>query len=119
MADDKQKQEGDSSRIKIIVTVIPAVGVLGAAIIASWHNIFPSSSKGSLTNSDKILPASSTDIPLGNYKGSCSDISVKGDILTANCRKANSEDWQESRLDFKPCKFGIENNDGKLECKKL
>ena len=118
MADDKQKQEGDSSRIKIIVTVIPVVGVLGAAMIASWHNIFPSSSKGSLTNSDKILPASSTALPSGTYRRTCSNISVNGDFLTANCEDGKGN-TKESVINFKRCEYGIENNWGTLECKKL
>ncbi len=59
-----------------------------------------------------------TAAPLGTYQASCRNISVKDGILTATCRDRQGEE-KESTLDFKQCRFGIENTNGKLECKSL
>lgn len=56
--------------------------------------------------------------PLGTYQATCNNISVKGGILTGTCKDIQGQP-KESSLDFKQCNYGIENLNGKLECKSL
>lgn len=117
MTDNQQKQEGTGNRIQIILAVISVVGVLGGAMFANWDKIHLSSSKTPLTNSDKVIPSSSTDVPSGNYLLTCPIRSVKDDTLTASCYNLKGK-LQESRLtNPKRCTFGIENSKGELECR--
>ncbi|WP_442940594.1 hypothetical protein [Nostoc sp.] len=43
-------------------------------------------------------------------------MSVKDSILTADCANSNGS-WKISSLEYKQCKYGIENIEGRLECK--
>jgi hypothetical protein len=117
MSDDRQKQEGTGSRNQIILAVISVVGVLGAAMFANWDKINPSSSKTPLTNSDKVITSSSTDVPTGNYLLTCPNRSVKDDTLTASCYNGENKLQESSLTNPKGCIFGIENDKGKLVCR--
>lgn len=56
--------------------------------------------------------------PVGTYKDSCKNFSVKDSILTSDCKDINGH-WVTSSLEYKRCKYGVENNNGRLECKTL
>lgn len=116
MTDNQQKQEGIGSRTQIILGVISVVGVLGGYMFANWGKIHSSSSKASLTNSDKTL-SSSTDIPLGNYQFTCPTRSVKEETLAASCYNLQNKLNKSSLENFQDCTFGIENSDGQLVCR--
>lgn len=118
MTDNQQKQEGTGSLIQIILAVITVVGALGGAMFTNWDKIFPSSSKASLTNSEKTSSSSSTDVPSGNYQITCPARSVKDGTLTASCEDRQGKLRESSLENFKLCTFGIENNDGQLVCRK-
>jgi hypothetical protein len=60
----------------------------------------------------------SQQLPLGTYQRSCSNISVKHGILTGTCGDLQGQP-KESSIKFELCHYGIENNNGKLECKLL
>ncbi|MEG4940127.1 hypothetical protein [Microcoleus sp. F4-D5] len=117
MSDNQQKQEATGSRNQIILAVISVVGVLGGAMFANWDKIHPSSSKTPLTNSDKVIPSSSTDVPAGNYLLTCPNRSVKDDILTASCYNVENKLQESSLANPKRCIFGIENSKGTLVCR--
>lgn len=54
--------------------------------------------------------------PLGTYQATCKNISVKNSILTGTCADLHGG-WKTSSLEYKRCKYGIENKDGRLDCK--
>ena len=54
--------------------------------------------------------------PLGTYRASCTNISVKDGILTGTCANVHGQP-RESSLDFRLCHYGIENQNGELKCK--
>lgn len=118
MSDDRQKQEGNGSPNPIILAVISVIGVLGAAMFANWDKIHPSSSQTPLTNSDQVISSSSTDVPAGNYLFTYPIRSVKDDTLTASCYNWDNKLQESSLTSPKRCTFGIENNNGELECRK-
>jgi hypothetical protein len=60
----------------------------------------------------------SQQIPTGTYQISCRNISVKNSILTGACEDFNHQ-WKTTSLDYERCIYGIENIDGRLECKSL
>ncbi|WP_169217376.1 hypothetical protein [Brasilonema sp. UFV-L1] len=62
------------------------------------------------------LTSQSQQLPLGTYQATCSNISVNDGILTATCADLQGQP-RKSSLDFKLCRYGIENLNGRLECK--
>ena len=68
------------------------------------------------------LTAVSTDaqfggrLPSGSYSRTCSDISMVGSVLTANCKDQNGETIK-SRLYVRDCWGDVTNEFGELVCK--
>ena len=54
-------------------------------------------------------------LPRGNYKESCRDLSVNGDILSAECKRRDGS-WRWTSIDFGDCYGNISNQNGRLEC---
>ncbi|MEH2003262.1 MAG: hypothetical protein V7L00_31835 [Nostoc sp.] len=58
-----------------------------------------------------------TPPPSGSYQGTCYNISVKGNTLIAKCKDSNGQLRDTSYENFKECSDGLNNNNGKLECR--
>jgi len=54
-------------------------------------------------------------LPPGNYKQSCRNINVEGNILQAQCQRANGS-WRFTSLDYEDCYNDITNQNGRLQC---
>ena len=54
-------------------------------------------------------------LPRGSYKQSCRDLSVNGDILSAECQKRDGN-WRWTSIDFGDCYGEIVNQNGRLIC---
>lgn len=54
-------------------------------------------------------------LPRGSYKQSCRDLSVNGDILSAECEKRNGN-WRWTSIDFSDCYGDVANHNGRLIC---
>ncbi len=54
-------------------------------------------------------------LPRGSYKQSCRDLSVNGDILSAECQKRNGN-WRWTSIDFGDCYGDVVNHNGRLIC---
>lgn len=62
----------------------------------------------------------SQPLPLGTYQATCKNLSVKDSILTGDCADNSGHgQLKTSSLQYKLCKYGIENVSGTLECKSL
>ncbi len=55
--------------------------------------------------------------PHGDYKNSCRDINVIGDVLEAECQRKDGK-WEDTHLYYKSCDGSISNDDGDLVCDK-
>jgi hypothetical protein len=84
--------------IRIIVAVIGVVVLLGGFMY--------------------YFTSQSQQLPLGTYQATCTNISVNDNILTGTCADSKGRK-KTSSLEYKQCKFGIENIEGRLECKSL
>ncbi|MDZ8263218.1 hypothetical protein [Nostoc sp. ChiQUE01b] len=82
--------------ISIIVTITGVVVLLGGGLMYYFIS-------------------QSQQLPLGTYQASCPTISVKDSILTGTCKDLHGR-LKTSSLEYKQCKYGIENTDGRLEC---
>ena len=58
------------------------------------------------------------NVPAGSYRQSCSNCTASGDVLTASCKKINSQDNNTILYGYQACRSGIENMDGYLTCSK-
>jgi len=54
-------------------------------------------------------------LPRGSYKQSCRDLSVNGDVLSAQCQKRDGN-WRWSSIDYGDCYGDITNHNGRLIC---
>jgi hypothetical protein len=59
----------------------------------------------------------SKELPSGTYKHTCRKLSAKDGILTGECAENGTGQWITSTLEHKRCQYGIENINGRLECK--
>lgn len=55
-------------------------------------------------------------LPRGSYKETCRDLSMNGDILSAECQRRNGS-WRWTSLDIGDCYGKVENRNGRLECR--
>src|ERR1041385_4684702 len=54
--------------------------------------------------------------PPGSYQQTCSDIGVRGDVLTAKCKDIDGN-WQNAQMrDIRYCNGDISNDNGALRC---
>ena len=56
--------------------------------------------------------------PRGSYSQTCQDVRVNGSTLEARCQKRNGQWKQTSLRNFDRCSGDIENNNGKLRCRR-
>lgn len=54
-------------------------------------------------------------LPPGNYKDSCRNMSVNGDILQAQCQRRDGT-WRFTSIDYDDCYDDITNQNGRLRC---
>lgn len=54
-------------------------------------------------------------LPLGNYKDSCKNMHVEGDILQAQCQRRDGS-WRFTSIDYDECYSDITNQNGRLTC---
>jgi len=55
-------------------------------------------------------------LPSGNYRETCRDIGMRGDVLSARCRNRNGY-YNATSLSLRDCRGGyVENNNGNLRC---
>lgn len=55
-------------------------------------------------------------LPRGSYKQTCRDLSMNGDILSAECQRRDGS-WRWTSLDVGDCYGNVENHNGRLECR--
>lgn len=55
-------------------------------------------------------------LPRGSYKDSCRDLSMNGDILSAECQRRDGS-WRWTSLDVGDCYGNVSNQNGRLECR--
>lgn len=61
--------------------------------------------------------AGARSYPHGDYKNSCRDINVVGDVLEAECQRRDGK-WEGTHLYYQSCDGPISNIDGVLVCDK-
>lgn len=54
-------------------------------------------------------------LPGGNWRFTCRDITVRGSALYAECRRNNGS-WEHASVDLNDCRGGLVNDNGNLEC---
>ncbi|MEX0999320.1 MAG: CVNH domain-containing protein [Thermodesulfobacteriota bacterium] len=54
-------------------------------------------------------------LPPGDYKNSCRDMNVNGDILQAQCQRRDGS-WRFTSIDYDECYNDITNRNGRLVC---
>jgi len=54
-------------------------------------------------------------LPPGDYKNSCRDMNVNGDILQAQCQRSDGS-WRFTSIDYDECYNDITNRNGRLVC---
>ena len=54
-------------------------------------------------------------LPPGNYKNSCRNMNVNGDILQAQCQRRDGS-WRFTSIDYDECYDDITNQNGRLRC---
>lgn len=54
-------------------------------------------------------------LPGGTWRETCRDPYMRGDVLGAVCMTRDGA-WRESRVDAGECRFGVENDNGRLNC---
>lgn len=55
-------------------------------------------------------------LPSGSYKETCHDLSMNGDILSAECQRSDGS-WRWTSLDVGDCYGNVVNQNGRLECR--
>ncbi len=55
-------------------------------------------------------------LPRGSYKESCRELSINGDILSAECQRRDGS-WRWTSLDTGECYGQVANQNGRLECR--
>jgi len=55
-------------------------------------------------------------LPQGSYAGSCNDVRIEGDRLTATCRAKDGRQVRNALAGFRRCVGDIGNNNGVLQC---
>lgn len=55
-------------------------------------------------------------LPGGSYKDTCRDISINGEILSAECQRRDGT-WRWTSLNVEDCYGRVENENGRLECR--
>jgi len=60
--------------------------------------------------------AQAQSTPQGSYLRSCTNVSARGDTLTATCRRSDGRDDRTSLTGFRRCVGDIGNNNGTLQC---
>ena len=63
-----------------------------------------------------LQPAAAQGTPRGSYLGSCTDDSVRGDTLSASCRRRDGREDRSALSDFNRCVGDIGNDNGVLRC---
>ena len=86
----------------------------------TWQNtvLFYGNCTGPIHNDDGQLTCKQNGnnwLPPGNYKESCSDIRVEGDILQARCQRRDGS-WRFTSINYEDCYSDITNQNGRLTC---
>jgi hypothetical protein len=61
-------------------------------------------------------PAAAQGAPQGSYLRSCTNVSVRGDTLSASCRRQDGREDRSTLAGFKRCVGDIGNDNGVLRC---
>ena len=86
----------------------------------TWQNtvLFYGNCTGPIHNDDGQLTCKQNGnnwLPPGNYKDSCTNIRVEGDILQARCQRRDGS-WRFTSINYEDCYSDITNQNGRLTC---
>jgi CVNH domain len=104
-------------KVSALTAVALLIGIQGAVWAgqssASYQQVAVNAN--ALSSMGEAFQYGQGGIPRGDYQLTCRDITSNGYVVQARCEKRNGG-WRSTSLDYRGCRGGIINDDGRLRC---